>query len=246
MSDFVYSAQAISQHMVKVLVEIRPPLNPATDRSKLQDYANWLIETHPEAFETLVASPQQIRVNKGFGAGGRTAEVATFVMTPRGPLLQFPQRLYVGRPIDIETVNTDAIVSSALSRLGTEWFDRIAGRVCLSHEMIFHMGDQPSLEVVKANLSKERQTSEITNVRVGMEMVRDNKVLGYDIRPAYLSPNPPQAQSGGGHYGVLVNLEIRVTGVGKQGVSREQIDDLLAFSRYYVPTEMVEFLNHSL
>lgn len=246
MSDFVYSAEAISQHMVKVLVEIRPPLLLGSDRTQLQDYANWLIESHPEAFETLVSSPQQVRVNKGFAVGGRVAEVATFMMTPRGPLFQFPRWLFVGRRVEVEALDTDAIIRSVLTRLGTECIDRIAGRVCLVHEMIFHVGNQPSLDVVKANLSQDRQGPEICNVRLGLEMVRDNKVISYDIRPAYLSPKPGQAQSGGGHYGVLVNVEIRATGVGKQGVSLEQIDDLLAFSGYYVPTEMVDFLNQGL
>ncbi len=242
MSDFIYSASAVSQHLVKVLVEIRPPLQPGPDRNKLQDYANWLIETHPEAFETLVSSPQQIRITKAFDVGGRVAEVATFMMTPRGPLLQFPLRLYAGRRVDIETLDTDTITQSALTRLGTECIDRIAGSVFLIHEIIFHAGEHPSLEVVKENLNETLRGPQITNVRLGLEMVRDNKTLAYDIRPAYLTPNPAQAQQPGGHYGVLVNVEIRVAG-GKDGVSRDQIDDLLGFSRYYVPTEMVQFLN---
>src|SRR5512146_2550346 len=100
--NYQFSTDNISQHIVKYGVDIRPVLTPETDKTKLQDYGNWLVEQFPEVFETLLSGPRQLQVQRTFLLpDAKRVELPTFVLTPRGPVFTFPERLYIDRPHEI-------------------------------------------------------------------------------------------------------------------------------------------------
>ena len=64
--NYQFETERISQHIVKYGVHIQPPALLKQEKTKLQDYSNWLIEQSPEVFETLLLGPNQLRIQKSF------------------------------------------------------------------------------------------------------------------------------------------------------------------------------------
>ena len=108
--NYQFSVENVSQHIVKYGVDIRPALAPEQDRSKLQDYGNWLVEQFPVVFETLLSGPRQLRVQRTFLLpDAKRVELPTFVLTARGPVFTFPERLYIDRPHELDIPEKDRI-----------------------------------------------------------------------------------------------------------------------------------------
>jgi len=128
--NYQFDKEHVSQHMVKYGVDIRPPIVLTQDRTKLQDYCNALIEQFPQVFETLIAGPKQLRVQKTFVlSNNKRAEMSTFVLTNRGPLFTFPQRLYIDDVQDLDIPQKDKIFRKALEEMRTKFVDRAVTRV---------------------------------------------------------------------------------------------------------------------
>ncbi len=86
--NYEFDKEMISQHVVKYGVHLHPAVLLKHEKTKLQDYCNWLIEQAPEAFETLLSGPNQLRLQKNFVlSGNRRVDMPTFILTARGPLL---------------------------------------------------------------------------------------------------------------------------------------------------------------
>ena len=47
--NYQFASESVSQHIVKYGVDIRPAISPEQDRTKLQDYGNWLGSLHENA-----------------------------------------------------------------------------------------------------------------------------------------------------------------------------------------------------
>ena len=60
--NYQFETGHISQHIVKFGVHVQPVISPKDDKTKLQDYCNWLIEQFPQVFETLLAGPNLMQV----------------------------------------------------------------------------------------------------------------------------------------------------------------------------------------
>jgi hypothetical protein len=94
--NYLFNTEHISQHIVKYGADVRPTILPDQEKTKLQDYGNWLIEQFPVVFETLLSGPKQLQIQGTFIlADGKRAQFPTFVLTARGPVFTFPERLFI-------------------------------------------------------------------------------------------------------------------------------------------------------
>jgi hypothetical protein len=245
--NYQFDKEKVSQHIVKYGVDTRPPLTPEQDRTKLQDYGNWLVEQFPEVFETLLVGPRELRVQRTFLLpNAKRIELPTFVLTNRGPVYTFPERLYIDRPHELDIADKDRIFRRALDELRARFPDRAVPRVGVVHEIVFDTGFINSLDIVASNLKNEVWRQQVKNVRILLETPTEDKNLNIEIRPTYLqrtgTPNdtvPPEDMK----FGVIVNVDInnrQVTG----DLTKAQISDILAFASDYVPDELIKFLNN--
>ncbi|MCU0913184.1 MAG: hypothetical protein MUC88_01310 [Planctomycetes bacterium] len=245
--NYQFDKEKISQHVVKYGVDTRPPLTPEQDRTKLQDYGNWLVEQFPEVFETLLIGPRDLRVQRTFLLpNAKRVELPTFVLTNRGPVFTFPERLYIDRPHEIDITEKDRIFRRTFEELRARFPDRTVPRVGVVHEIVFDTGFINSLDIVASNFKSELWRQKVKNIRVLLEAPTDDKNLNIEIRPTYLqrtgTPNdmvPPEDLK----FGVVVNVDInnrRVTG----DLTKAEISDILAFANDYVPDELIRFLNN--
>lgn len=245
--NYQFDKEKVSQHIVKYGVDMRPPVLPEQDRTKLQDYGNWLVEQFPEVFETLLVGPRELRVQRTFLLpNAKRIELATFMLTNRGPVYTFPVRLYIDRPHELDIAEKDKIFRRAFDELRSRFPDRAVPRVGVVHEIVFDTGFINSLDIVASTLKNDLWRQRAKNVRILLEMPTDDKNVNIEIRPTYLQrtgtpgDTVPQEDM---KFGVIVNVDInnrQVTG----DLSKAEISDILAFASDYVPDELVKFLNN--
>lgn len=245
--NYLFDKERISQHVVKYGVDTRPPLLPEQDRTKLQDYGNWLVEQFPEVFETLLLGPRELRVQRTFLLpNAKRIELATFVLTSRGPVYTFPERLYIDRPHELAILEKDKIFRRALEELRSRFPDRAVPRVGVVHEIVFDAGYISSLDIVASNLKNDLWRQKVKNVRLLLEMPTEDKNINLEIRPTYLqrtgTPNSGAAPDDT-EFGVIVNVDINNRQMAAD-LTKPEISDILAFASDYVPDELIRFLNN--
>ncbi|MBM4028495.1 MAG: hypothetical protein FJ280_24340 [Planctomycetes bacterium] len=245
--NYQFDKERMSQHVVKYGVDMRPTLAPEQDRTKLQDYGNWLVEQFPEVFETLLVGPRELRVQRTFLLpNAKRIELPTFVLTNRGPVFTFPDRLYVDRPHELAILEKDKIFRRTFDELRSRFPDRTVPRVGVVHEIVFDTGFLNSLEIVASNLKSELWREKAQNIRILLEAPTDDKNVNIEIRPTHLQRTglpADQVAHEDMKFGVIVNVDInnrRITG----DLTKAEISDILAFASDYVPEELIRFLNN--
>lgn len=245
--NYQFDKDHISQHIVKYGVDIRPAIVLTHERAKLQDYCNWLIAQFPQVFETLVAGPRQLRVQNTFLlANNKRAEMPTFVLTNRGPLFTFPQRLFIDGVQDLDIPQRDKIFRKALDELRAKFVDRKVMRVSVVHEFIFDTGQIDSLQILASSLKNDVWRETAKNLRIWLETPMEAKNVNVDIRPTHLR----RLAGGGGNvpaqnmgFGISVNVDINNRQV-KGDLTGSEVRDIVAFANDYVPEELIKFLNN--
>lgn len=245
--NYQFDTDNVSQHVVKYGVDTRPALTPEQDRTKLQDYGNWLVEQFPEVFETLLVGPRELRVQRTFLLpNAKRVELATFVLTNRGPVYTFPERLYIDRPHELDIADKDRIFRRVLEELRSRFPDRTIPRVGVVHEIVFDCGFINSLDIVASNLKNELWRQQAKNVRILLETPTEDKNINLEIRPTYLQRTGAPGETASPEdmkFGVIVNVDINNRQMAGD-LTKAEISDILAFASDYVPHELIKFLNN--
>ena len=241
--NYQFEKEHISQHIVKYGVDIRPTIVLEQEKTKLQDYCNWLIEEFPQVFETLFVGPKQLRVQKTFLLSeSKRAELATFVLTGRGPLFTFPERLYIDGVQNIDIAQKDKIFRRALDDLRSKFVDRQVIRVGVVHEFVFDTGDIDSVEIIASSLKSDVWRERVTNLRIWLEAPSERKNINVEIRPTQLRHIGTAPASGVG-FGIIVNVDINNQQI-RDNLTSSEIREIVTFANDYVPEELIKFLNN--
>lgn len=246
--NYQFDKEHISQHVVKYGVDVRPAIVLKQDKAKLQDYCNTLIEQFPQVFETLVAGPKQLRMQNTFLlSNNKRAEMPTFILTARGPLFTFPQRLYIDGVQDLDIPQKDKIFRKALDELRAKFIDRAIPRVGVVHEFIFDTGQVDSVQILASNFKNDVWRQRAKNLRILLETPMEEKNVNVQIRPTQLrhitrgdGANVPAQDMA---FGIIVNVDINNQNI-KGDLTSSEVRDIVAFANDYVPEELIKFLNN--
>jgi hypothetical protein len=245
--NYQFDKEHISQHVVKYGMDIRPPIVLEQDKAKLQDYCNALIEQFPQVFETLIAGPKQLRIQKTFVLpDNKRAEMPTFVLTARGPLFTFPQRLYIDGVQDLDIPQRDKIFRKALDGLRAKFIDRAIPRVGVVNEFIFDTGQIDAVQILSSNFKNDVWRQKAKNLRILLETPTEDKNINVQIRPTQLrrlaggGVNVPSQEMG---FGISINVDINNREI-KGDLTSSEVRDIIAFAADYVPEELIKFLNN--
>jgi hypothetical protein len=245
--NYQFDKEHISQHVVKYGVDVRPPIILKQDKTKLQDYCNSLIEQFPQVFETLVAGPRQLRIQNTFMlSNNKRAEMPTFILTARGPLFNFPQRLYIDGIQDFDIPQKDKIFRKALDELRAKFIDRAIPRVGVVHEFIFDTGQVDSVEILVSNFKNDVWRERTKNLRILLETPMEEKNVNVQIRPTQLRRITRGDANVGAQdvaFGIIVNADINNRNI-KGDLTSSEVRDIVAFANDYVPEELIKFLNN--
>lgn len=245
--NYLFDKEHISQHVVKYGVDIRPAIVLKQDKTKLQEYCNQLIEQFPQVFETLLVGPKQLRVQKSFLLPNtKRVEMPTFVLTHRGPVFTFPERIYIDEVQDLDVPEKDKIFRKALDELRSEFVGRRIMRVGVIHEFVFDTGEINSVEIIASNLKNDVWKERIKNLSIRLETPREGKNINLEIRPTQLR----RVGRGGGNarsqnigFGIIVNVDINNQEI-KDDLTKAEVRDIVTFANDYVPEELIKFLNN--
>ncbi len=243
--NYIFDIESISQHIVKYGVDVRPPIVPEQEKTKLQDYCNWLIEQFPEVFETLLSGPKQLQIQRTFElADGKRIQIPTFVLTTRGPVFTFPQRMYINQVHDLEITQHGKIFRKAIEELRAIFADRRVPRVGVVNEFVFDTGQVNSLEIITSNLKSDLWRQRAKNLRIIIEVPTEDKNINLEIKPTYLK----HTVNGKVHtedirFGIIVNVDINNRQI-RESLTRAEITDICAFADDYIPEELIRFLNN--
>lgn len=245
--NYQFDKEKISQHIVKYGVDTRPPILPDQDRTKLQDYANWLVEQFPEAFETMLSGPRELRIQRTFLLpNAKRVELPTFILTGRGPVFTFPERLYIDRPHELDISDKDKIFRKAYDELRTRFAERAVPRVGVIHEFVFDTGCVNSLDVIASGLKYDLWRQKATNIRILVEAPKEGKNVNVELRPTFLQRSGREETPvvlDDMKYGVIVNVDINNQQMPAD-LTKAQVNDILAFANDYIPEELLRFLNN--
>jgi len=244
--NYQFDKDNISQHIVKYGVDMRPLVSPEQDRTKLQDYGNWLVQQFPEVFETMLVGPRELRVQRTFLLpNAKRIALPPFVLTGRGPVFTFPERLYIDQPHELAIDDKDRIFRKAFDELRTRFAERAVPRVGVVHELVFDTGFTDSLDVIASGFKSELWREKVKNLRLLLELPTEDKNIGVEIRPTRLQrmgpPEPTEMQET--KFGIIVNVDINNRQTSGD-LTKAQITDILAFAGDYVPDELIKFLNN--
>jgi len=252
--NYQFDKENISQHVVKYGVDVRPAIDIKDDKTKLQDYCNWLIEQFPQAFETIIAGPRELRVQKNFIlAGGKQIELPTFLLTSRGPVFTFPERMFINEVQDIVISDKDKIFHKALEQLRSIFTDVKVPRVGVVHEFVFDTGELNSVQILASNLKNELWREKIKNLNIRLQAPTEDKNINLEIRPTHARRTVtapieyacPERSRGSGEirFGLIVIVDINNLQI-KDDLTAAEINDIIAFAEDYVPDELIKFLNN--
>jgi len=194
----------------------------------------------------MLSGPRELRIQRTLLLpNAKRVELPTFVLTGRGPVFTFPERLYIDRPHELDVFDKDKIFRRAFDELKARFPERTVPRVGVIHEFVFDTGYVNSLEVIASGLKYDLWRRKATNIRIILEAPVEGKNVNIELRPTFLQRSgreePPIAQDEM-KYGVIVNVDINNQEMPAD-LSKAQINDILAFADDYVPEELLKFLN---
>ncbi len=244
--NYEFSKENISQHVIKYGVDVRPAISLRDDKTKLQDYCNWLIEQFPQAFETIVSGPSQLRVQKTFVLdNNKRIELPTFIMTARGPVFTFPLRMFINEVQDIDIPEKDKILRKALDELKNTFADKKIPRVGVINELVFDTGEINSVQILASSLKNDIWREKLKNLTINLQTPTQDKNINLQMRPTHAKQSGKEAVEYGGdiRFGLIVNVDINNLQM-RDDLTKPEINDILAFANDYVPDELIKFLNN--
>ncbi len=244
--NYQFDKENISQHVVKFGVDVRPAISIKDDKIRLQDYCNRLIEQSPQAFETIVSGPRELRVQKTFVlAGDKRIELPTFLLTARGPIFTFPQRMFINEVQDIDIPEKDKIFRKALDELRNIFADKKVPRVGVINELVFDTDEIDSVRILASAMKNDLWREKVKNLTIRLQTPTQDKNINLEIRPTHAK----RTSKASGTYdedirfGLIVNVDINNLQI-KDNLTKPEINDILAFAGDYVPDGLIKFLNN--
>jgi len=245
--NYEFALERISQHIVKFGLNLQPALSLKTDRVTLQNYANWLIEQFPQAFETLLSGPNQFMLQKRFPlANGKQADMPTFTLTPRGLLFTFPQRLFIDQIQNLHVPEKDSVFRKSLEQFQSRFAERAIRRLDVMHEFVFDTDQADSMKIIASNLKNDLWHEQARNLNIRMEIPVEDKNMSLEIKPTHLMQSgPPKVNEPGRivRFGIIVNVVMHHLRP-QTDLTDSDIDELLTLTDEYVPEELIKFLNN--
>lgn len=236
----------ILQQIVKFGVDIYPPVDFSTERTRLSLFFDEARSRYPQLYSQLVSGNDQFKISGEFhsqGLRGPRVQVETFVMTTRGPVFVFPVRLP-----EIGDTGLDDDYVTYFDWLRKKFLEALPGRILLRvglvREVIFSAG----------SASWNHLITKADNFS-GAGFVTGQKGLFYqdaycgiritlDIGKLMRTTQHPVGQTIGENAGnaVIISVDVHNSSVGT-GLSDEEISKIIERAESVWPEGVLESIN---
>ena len=209
MEQFEFNKNRIDQHMIRIGVDVRPPIELALDSLRIQEFYNQVSDQFPKLFADLSQSKTKFQISKEIPIPGKgKITVPTFTLTQRGPVFNFPITL----PDLLEdhewskTLNADVIKCLAMFNRhlpGTKFFrigkvrnlvfrcESAKGRELFRKQFCPYAPDESEELVVEWNAPDEQY-----NRKIAAKAVEKKQVIQQDIEGTVQPIPVPQGEHG--------------------------------------------------
>lgn len=170
MAGLSLTTEDVVGHVVKLGMDIYPPIQIPTQRTKLNIFYEEVRSRHATLFDKLIVSDTEFVISKEFRSQTQAdarATIQTFALTPRGPVFTFP--LVIPAPIDATGLEEQHL--ELFDELRKAFFVAIPGLDCLRlgliRELVFSTGQTTGHSLIGRQSSFAGATlagSEITRV----------------------------------------------------------------------------------
>lgn len=140
----------LRQHIIKIGLDFFPPIEMANERTRLNMFAEEIIQRFPSLFERLVSSSDEFKVSRRLhmGATPQPRWVDSLTVTARGPVFTFPVLIAKpsGSPVLQRDYKEDELIECTkllLSHLPVQQGNRQIIRAGMVRELVF-MGGRSS------------------------------------------------------------------------------------------------------
>lgn len=247
MAELSLSVSDVIQHVVKFGIDIYPPIEISSDRTRLNMFHEEVRQRHPDLYEQLVSSDQEFKIGKQFRRRGESAGpglgIETFVLTPRGPVFVFP--LLLPEPVGATGLEdryrdlfeeVEEIFRTMLPR-------RKRMRVGLIREVVFGTGDEPCLRMITGDPEFAAARLTYGGRRLHFRDAKCNVRLQFDVAEMQRTTQLPVGKTvtePGGH-GIQVILDVNNLEVHE--LNDADIEEVLTRATSLWPDELLKYLN---
>lgn len=248
MANLHLSVEDLDVHVVKMGLDVHPPVVIGEERTRLHIFADEAREALPHLYDKVVESNTEFTISGTFRgkahAGSPSAVVPTFAMTNRGPCFVFPLRL----PAPIGTTDLDAeewlLAFDTVRKL---FFSSLPGRDCirigLVRELGFRTGTTPCTELLTTKMSlgeaKLIGGQKLLGYRDGKCNVRISIEPGELALQTTLAVGTKVSQPAG--YGLQVTLDVNNHEL--RVLTDTDIDEILERASSFWPDVLIDYLN---
>ena len=229
--EYEFTQAKIERHVEMIGVDVRPPIEISLDEHRCQRFSKWARGKFPQLFDRVVLGNQRFEMLKTLEYPGKpAADVRTFLMTPKGPLLAVPRRL---SEIDLEPefppINDTFIL--CMRQFLQEFPGRKVLRVGKVNEYIFGCDDINSVRLVAERFTslKVPQNGEI-DVRVNFPDESYNHI--FTIKPVTARMIEAGKMGEPFAFGVEVKVDVNNRNTDKEMAKEEWMTVLHAADMY--------------
>jgi len=145
MNKRTLSLSDVQQHVVGFGLDVHPPIEMRSERTRLNLFFEDAREKFPELYEQLTSGEVNCRISKPFRKNpqmhGPAVVLETFVLTPRGPVFSFP----ISLPEPIGDTGLSENVCESFNQIRKMLWSAVPGhtilRVGLIRDVVFATGD---------------------------------------------------------------------------------------------------------
>ncbi len=155
MQTYKFTDGNIVRWFQKIGADIRPPIQIELDEQHFQSFSKWARDTYPQLFDRVVVGKQRFQMLKTLEYPGKpTADIVTYTMTERGPVIVVPQRISEIdlEPDDLPKINE--VFIDCMENFLKVFPGRRVIRVGKINEYVFECGNTKSLELVAKHFSR--------------------------------------------------------------------------------------------
>lgn len=235
------------QHVLKFGVDIYPPIEIASDRTRLNLFFEEVRAQIPDYCDEVRASDTEFRISKSFRRQNLThptAKIDTFVLTPRGPVFIFPVLLPLIGP-----VQDDEQIRSGFRKAYGVFNSALPGhkslRLGVVREVVFHTGKTSFLDRITGRStfgnSELKRAGLITLYRDDSCNIR----ISLDVGDVQKSMQLPGGKVVTEDAGFAVTVALDVNNIEFKPLDDVEFDQIITKALELWPDQMLEYLQEN-
>lgn len=244
MEDFEFKPIQIDDHIEKIGITVKPPIQHNLEQQKLHDFGIKLTQRWPQLFESLVQSTTGFRITKKFIFPAKgTAELTTLDVTQKGFVFVLPKRIAaLDEDLYMGIGDSDSMVIPAIHIFRSFLSDKSIIRVGQINEYVFDIGQIESVPFLSERFTRLSVPSDgELQLRINLRTEHFNRII--IMAPVQKTLISNQQQIAG--YGISIKVDFN-NRILQKDMDDDSIRNVIHESTKFNEKEFYDFLNSTI